>query len=252
MPVQDDLYEAVLEAPDRLGPRRRYAEYLEQHGDELGHYIRLRLQQLQASLDNQSYERMLELEVKLGPRLRAPLQPWVRSAPLDRGLVAHVKMDAKSFLDHGRDVFAGAPIQHLDLFDAKPVFAAIVQDPTLAQVQTLAIETSDLEDREATLLASSPFVRRLVYLNLAGNKIGQPGLEAITASPNLAALRVLHVEFNPVEDPVSKWSNDGVSGLTYYEGAGPMQALLKKKYGEKAWMEPPQNIDRYRMCDAGE
>src|SRR4051794_2246952 len=70
MPVQDDLYEAVLEAPDRLGPRRRYAEYLEQHGDELGHYIRLRLQQLQASLDNQSYERMLELEVKLGPRLR--------------------------------------------------------------------------------------------------------------------------------------------------------------------------------------
>jgi uncharacterized protein (TIGR02996 family) len=37
----DDLYRAVLENPDRNGPRRRYAEYLEKQGDELGEYIRL-------------------------------------------------------------------------------------------------------------------------------------------------------------------------------------------------------------------
>ncbi len=250
--MHDDLYQAVLEAPDRDGPRRRYAEYLEQQGDELGEYILLALDEARRNLSLKRYQRFRELNTKLDDRLGAPIRPWVRTFLLDRGLVGKVKMDGKAFVDHGRDVFARAPIQHLDLVDAKRVFPTIMQSRVLEQVRTLAIEEGDLGDVEAGLLASSPFVRRLVYLNLAANKISQVGLEAITMSPNLAALQVLHVEFNPVEDPVSKWSSDGVSGLTYYEGAGPMQVLLKQKYGEKAWMEPPQNVDRLRMCDAGE
>jgi uncharacterized protein (TIGR02996 family) len=36
MSVRDDLYQAVLANPDRDGPRRRYADYLEKQGDETG------------------------------------------------------------------------------------------------------------------------------------------------------------------------------------------------------------------------
>lgn len=252
MSEHDDLYRAVLEEPDREGPRRRYAQYLARRGDELGEYIELALAKARRALSPAQHPRYVSLQSQLRARLCAPVEPWVRQVGFDRGLVASVKMDGQSFLDHGREVFALAPIQHLDLVDAKPVLAAIVHSPVLERVQTLAIEKGELGDAEASLIATSPCVRRLVYLNLWGNRITQVGVEAIAASHHLAGLRVLEFGYNPVEDPVSRWSNDGVSGLTYYEGAGPLQALLKQTYGERAWMEPPENLDRHRMCDAGE
>jgi uncharacterized protein (TIGR02996 family) len=252
MSVQQDLYQAVLDAPDRDGPRRRYAAYLEQQGDELGEFIRLALDWDRKRLVGAADTRALVLYNRLRGRLAAPLDPWIRSYQLDRGLVAEVDMDGKTFVDHGSDVFARAPIQHLNLVAAKPVFAEIVQSPVLARVQTIGLSKNDLTDHEIELLAASPHVRGLLYLGLFKNQIGQVGLEAIAASPNLAALKVLSFDYNLVESPVSKWSNDGVSGQTHYEGAGAMQAFLKTKYGPKAWMEPEENVHRFRMCDAGE
>lgn len=252
MSLRDELYQAVLDHPDRDSPRRHYAEYLENQGDELGEYIRLSLQKTRHGLDRDKNARMLELHNKLRQEQTAPLAPWIRSHQRDRGLVALVEMDGQSFIEHGSEVFARAPIQHLDLRNTKQVFAEVVRNPVLSRVQTLSIEQNNLDDHEAALLASCPHVHRLVYLGLDGNCIGQRGFEALTASPFLTALRVLHLDYNLIESPVSKWSNDGVSGLEHYEGAGPTQALLKNKYGEKPWMNPPQNIDRFRMCDAGE
>jgi uncharacterized protein (TIGR02996 family) len=246
MSLRDELYQAVIDRPDRDGPRRRYAEYLDQQGDSFGEYIRVSLERARQGLLGQG------LPAKLDDELAAPIRPWIRSWLVDRGFVAKVKMDGKAFVDHGSDVFSRAPIQHLDLVEAKPVFAEIMHSPVLARVQTLSLSSNQLDDNEASLLAASPHVRALLYLDLSGNEIGERGLDAITASPNLVALRVLEFDYNRVENPVSKWSSDGVSGLVHYEGAGPTQAVLKQKYGEKLWMHPPQNVDRLRMCDAGE
>ncbi len=252
MSEQDELFQAVLAAPDRDGPRRWYAEYLERQGDELGEFIPLAIDWDRKRLSGADDTRALTLYNRLRDRLAAPLAAWIRSYQLDRGLVAEVEMDGKAFVEHGSDVFARAPIQHLNLVAAKPVFADIVKSPLLSRVQTLGLSKNQLTDHEVELLASSAHVRNLVYLGLFENKIGEGGLDAIAASPNLAGLRVLSFDYNLVESPVSTWSSDGVSGLAHYEGAGPLQAKLKKKYGTKAWMEPPQNVDRFRMCDAGE
>jgi hypothetical protein len=161
-------------------------------------------------------------------------------------------MDGKTFVESGTEVFQRAPVQHLDLVETKAVFAEVVGSPVLARVQTLNLAQNDLGDEEAALLAASPHVRQLLLLGLFANRIGQAGLEAITASRNLAALRILEFDYNLVESPVSKYQNDPTTSTSFYVGAGPIQGVLKQKYGEKPWMEPPENLDRFRMCDAGE
>ncbi|CAN5269536.1 hypothetical protein BH09MYX1_BH09MYX1_58170 [soil metagenome] len=250
MSTADDLYRAVLAQPAHDGPRRTYATYLETSGDELGEYIRLSIEVDHRRPANTT--RQLELHNKLQQRLTAPIASWIRSHVPDRGLVALVQMDGKTFVDHGADVFAKAPLQHLDLVETKAVFAQVVNNPVLAKVQTLTLDRSDLGDAEAELLAASPNVRQLVYLSLFGNHIGQPGLEAIAASNNLPELRVFDFGYNAVESPVGTTVSDGVSGLEFYQPGGPLAAALRKKFGEKVWLELPPNISRYRMCDAGE
>lgn len=250
MSTADELYRAVLAKPAHDGPRRTYARYLETTGDELGEYIRLSLDADRNRPTNKN--RWLELHNKLMPRLSAPIASWVRSDQPDRGLVALVQMDGRTFVDHGADVFAKAPIQHLDLVDTKAVFADVVRSPILAKVQTLTFTKNGLGDADAKLLADSPHVKHLVYLSLFDNKIGQPGIEAIAASKNLSALRVFHFDYNEVESPVGRSVNDGVSGLESYQPGSPLAAVLRKTYGEKAWLELPPNLDRLRMCDAGE
>ncbi len=250
MSTADDLYRAVLARPDHDGPRRIYSRYLETTGDELGEYIRLSLDVDRNRPTN--HTRQLELHNRLRERMTAPIAPWIRSHQRDRGLVALVEMDGQSFLDHGADVFARAPIQHLDLVQAKPVFAQLMKHPVLAKVQTLGIIQGDLGDEEAKLLAASPNVRNLVFLSLSGNRIGQFGLEAIAASKNLPLLRAFDFGFNAVEDPVGTYVSDGVSGLQFFQPGGPLASVIVDKYGPKPWLEFPANGDRRRMCDAGE
>ncbi len=250
MATEDDLYRAVLATPAHDAPRRMYAKYLETTGDELGEYIRLSLDADRNRPTNN--DRQLELHNKLQQRLRAPIASWIRSHQPDRGLVALVQMDGQSFIDHGAEVFAKAPIQHLSLVDTKAVFAQIVNNPLLAKVQTLNLDNNELRDAETTLLAASPHVKSLVYLSLAGNKIGQPGLEAIAASTNLPVLRAFYFGYNEVESPVGTDVTDGVSGLEFYQPGGPLAAVITQKYGPKVWLDLPPNLDRFRMCDAGE
>lgn len=250
MSTADDLYQAVLAKPAHDGPRRIYARHLEATGDELGEYIRL-------SLDSDrrrptDHRRQLELHNSLRQRLTAPIAAWIRSHQPDRGLVALVEMDGRTFIDHGADVFARAPIQHLNLVDTKGVFAQVVANPILAKVQSLSVAQDKLGDEEAMLLAASPHVRSLVYLDLWGNHIGQPGLEAIAASENLGLLQHLSIEYNDVESPVGREVTDGVSGLVFFQRGGPLAAVIQQKYGPKAWLEQPVSPERFRMCDAGE
>jgi uncharacterized protein (TIGR02996 family) len=92
--------------PDRDEARRRYADYLDQHGDELGEYIRLAREKARGALDSSRHARYLELDAKMDVRLGGALQGWVKSWRLDRGLVAQVKMDGAIFLAHGTAVFS--------------------------------------------------------------------------------------------------------------------------------------------------
>jgi hypothetical protein len=130
------------------------------------------------------------------------------------------------------------------------VLGAIVQNPLLSHVRTLNLEHNALGDHEARLLAGSPYARRLVYLSLGANRIGRAGIEAIAASPHLSGLRVLDLDDNAVESPVSKWLDDGGSELVEYVGARLFQADLVARFGRKAWMDRGPNADRFRMCDA--
>lgn len=250
MSTSDELYKAVIAKPAHDGPRRLYARYLETTGDALGEYILLSLETDRNRPANKT--RQLELHHRIQERLKAPIASWIRSHCPDRGLVAQVEMDGQTFIDHGADVFSKAPIQHLNLVATNAVFAQVMKNPILGQVQTLLLDHNELGDAEAELLAASPYVTRLVYLSLFNNRIGQAGLEAIAASKNLPLLRAFHFDYNEVESPVGKTTPDAASGLEFFQPGGALAAVIRKKYGNKAWLELEPNLDRYRMCDAGE
>lgn len=250
---RDALFREVLAQPDRDEPRLQYARYLESEGDVTGEFIRLatEIQHPKSGYVAERTNRFIELK-HLEAAIAAPLAPWIKSHILSRGLVSLVEMDARTYIDAGHEVFARAPVQHLDLVNAKPVFAELVACPLLARVKTLRIAYGELGDAEAALLAGSPHVRQLQYLALSNNQIGEAGLEAITASPHLAGLRVLRFFKNVADDPVTREGTE-ISGDPFYEPAGPIQARLEAKYGRKVWMHQdhtsPSRFDIGRPTD---
>jgi hypothetical protein len=71
-------------------------------------------------------------------------------------------------------------------------------------------------------------------------------------SKNLSALQLLDFEYNAVENPIGREVTDGVSALVFFQPGGPLAAVIEQKYGKKAWLDLPLNVDRFRMCDAAE
>jgi hypothetical protein len=182
----DDLFRE----PGAKRARRRYADYLEKQGYELDQYIRLAIDWDRKRLKtHDEVTRALELHNKLRSRVTAPLEQWIRSHQTDRGLVASVHMDAQTFIEQGSEVFAVASIQHLNIVDSRACLLRLL----------------NLQFSVAELLAASPYVRRLVCLDLTWNKIGLRGLEAIASSPNLSKVRRLEFNHNLVPSPVDTW-----------------------------------------------
>ena len=160
--------------------------------------------------------------------------PGVKWVGLLRGFAEHVKMTARDFLDHAAELYARAPILHLDLFDVAPHSDELFQSPLLARIVSLDITRANLYDAEVRALAASPHLGRLRWLDLSRNHICQAGLEALCASKGLPALRYLMFADNVASDPTPKFVDEPEwQNLDIPPVAGELQA----RFGEKAWLK---------------
>ena len=237
MTQEDALLGAVLAAPDDDAPRLAFADLMDSAGDPRGRFIRMSLDL--ARLDPEAPRATIlavevgELADQHGASWAGPVAALVAHYVFHRGFVAEVTLTARALLDHAPQLFAAAPIQHLNLTGTSGLEAELFGSPHLARIRSLRLNQCGLDDDALRLLADSPHLGELRWLSLLFNRIGLPGAEALAASKRLPRLAYVDFTGNPV-DPGRQFATDqGVVADSWLPEEGE---LLDEKYGPIPWL----------------
>ena len=255
MPAPETLHAEVLRNPDSDEPRIAFAEAIRDTDPPRAELIRVQLHIIQSLRANASvldradgYNRERQLLDKHKDAWIAPVAEvrGVKHVGLMRGFPEWVGMTARDFLDQGGRLYALAPIRHLTLEDVRPCADELFQSPLLARIRTLSLRKVQFGDDEARLLAASRHLGKLCWLDLGANRIGQAGLEALAASPNLPDLRVLEFADNVASDPTPQVGETDIdSGDVTWLTITPAARELEARFGERAWLSSPIHCATY-------
>jgi uncharacterized protein (TIGR02996 family) len=171
----DALLAAVLADPDADLPRLVYADWLEERGQpERAEFIRVQIE-LARDRRNELQAREATLFAAFGDEWLAPFR--APGAPLDgltashgafrRGFVEVVWMPARRFLREADRLFAMAPVRELRVTELTPL--------------------------QLGELVTSPYLGRLIGLDLSDRGLGNTAVRVMTAVKATAALRVLRL-----------------------------------------------------------
>jgi hypothetical protein len=125
-----------------------------------------------------------------------------------RGFIEHVAIRAARFLEIADELYGLAPIRHLTLTYCKGLdhrdaglWKALLESPHLDRIRSIRIpvrafgmdneytELNRLTDADVELLAASPHLRGLAYLDLEdADRLTVRAFDALAASPHLPAL----------------------------------------------------------------
>jgi uncharacterized protein (TIGR02996 family) len=237
--------EDILEHPQDDDPRLRYAEYLEDHGDPLGEFIRVQCRLARLPVNHVA---VMELENKERMLLAEHEQSWVGDLAemvdwwtFRRGFVEEIGTSAEKFIANSCSLFQRAPIQEVHLCHARDQIEHLAASAYLQRTSYLDLSNNVVRDQGSRLLADCPYLAHVRGLNLSSSGIGDAGLKALALSPHLIELRELYLSDNRI-------SNKGVRALAQSplarqldvvnlrfncigaDGAG----LLQRQFGERA------------------
>ena len=250
--------QAVLDAPDDDAPRLAYAQWCDDQGDEASKaratLIRgqIELDALEPHAEPTAHslglrQRVQDVLDRHGATWAGPIAGMVDRVHFVRGFVGWVELSAQAWLDHGAQLRALAPIQHLDLTGIRQVDEALFDSPLLAGIRSLSMADCGLHDIHVQLIAASPHFAELRWLSLAENNLGQPAAEALAASSLLPALSFVELHSNPF-NPTEKLGYDGAELVAAWlpdEGKD-----LEARFGPQAWLyheHAPGRLDRPGM-----
>lgn len=249
--MTQDLLPAICAAPYDDALREAYADRLSRRSppDPLGEYIRLSVRLARESAEAlaagpwlqrmHDHQRVADLAALHEKEWKRPVLAIAEACTLDRGLVAGVRLPAATFLSRADELFALAPIVHVDLTDVRPHLEALVRSDRLRRVRALSIEHQKLTSAEAALLAGSPHLANVWCLELRGNEIDLDGFRALARSPHLKGLR--HAELDGNADKVHEV---GAPGESWFPRSGE---ILESEFGPIPWLHysDPYPPDRY-------
>jgi uncharacterized protein (TIGR02996 family) len=247
------LYQQILAAPRDDEPRLAYAAAVARADPGRAEFIRLQIAESLRGrgqpepdyaagdrFDDRSFRLMTDRGNEWARGIRTLVTGWTYL----RGFIGGVKIDAARFLAIAPQLYRLAPIEHLHLTGVGPVAAELFASPFLQPVQSLAIpgwwernpqtnyvEWEQVGDAEAALIAGSPHLGRLEWLDLTNNLIGAAGLDALAASANLPSLGYLGFSGNQTEDPTPRHADE-------YDGYTLEGVELERRYGHKDWLDP--------------
>jgi uncharacterized protein (TIGR02996 family) len=201
------LLQAILDDPEDDGLRLVYADWLEEHGEpERAEFIRVQIELARDPRrgDLEARERALlkEHEEEWAGPLRPPVGDW----GFDRGM-PNVAVTVPDFLAHAAALSQSPSAPLLSVVDhavGTEDVRALAACPFLARVTALNLagwythdpKESLVDDEQASLLASSPYVSGLRSLNLRCNALGDVGLRSLASSRSLSGLRELDLRAN--------------------------------------------------------
>jgi uncharacterized protein (TIGR02996 family) len=169
--------QAVLDAPDAEAPRLAYAVLCEANGEsKRGQFIRLQIEtarRARAGRDDwwEPASQARELHETTSDAWAGPIHKRVTWYDFYGGFVEDIQLDAKDFLGQADELYQLAPIRRLALQNVAPVVEELFHSPHLARIVSLSLAHQKLGDRGIELLAASPYLGKLVSLDLPGNEI---------------------------------------------------------------------------------
>jgi uncharacterized protein (TIGR02996 family) len=245
MDQRAELLRAVIENPDEDSPRLAYADWCAAQTEEEGlqahaEFIRLQLEiratPLAVLLGGGKYFEQLrvhELVDRWGASWVGLLSPLVDGYRFHRGFVALVQMRARGFLQHASELFALAPIQHLDLTEGAEAAGELFGMDALRRLRSLSMDRCGLTANHIRLLAAAPVLQGLRWLSLQDNELDYEAARILAGSPYLKDLRVMKLRGNPV-DPTEELGYDGGEVVdTNLPEAGER---LEKEFGRIGWL----------------
>jgi uncharacterized protein (TIGR02996 family) len=212
------LLQAILDDPDDDAVRLIYADWLDEHDDPLGEFIRVQYALVQLDPDDlrrpQLAERERELLLAHGEAWSAPVRellPGARSYPprpryaFHRGFVDEVDLNGREWETLGEELCRRSPIQRLFLHFELPAYSGgestptgfglrdFLQTPRVGQIRMLHL-SSLLRERDAAALATGTAItslRELSFELLPFESV--KAVQDFAAAPCLRGLEVLRV-----------------------------------------------------------
>ncbi len=228
----DALLSAILAQPDEDVPRLAYADWLDEHGDQLARVRAefVRVQIALAGLPTNARDLDLEARAKrlleehcvnwLAP-LRADGEPLLRGLThglFRRGFVEVVWMPATWFVAKAEMLFARVPARELRVTRATiEELAALVANPHFPRLTALDLTSRGLGDSTARVLTQRPAVAAIRRLRLRGCGLTDAGACRLADADFDWPLQELDVSLNPL-------SPFGVSALRTRFGEGTVLA----------------------------
>jgi uncharacterized protein (TIGR02996 family) len=244
MSDEQSLRQAVLDDPDADQPRLAYADWCATQADPVtqrrAELIRAQLQLaaipdevVNAGGATRLIETIAAMLARDGAAWAAPVAPFVRSFAFLGGFVEHVGISARALLDHGAELFAHAPIRHVDLLGVREVDETLFASPLFASLRTLGLDRLGLYDIHLQLLAVSPHVGALRWLSAIDNNFGIDAYVALASSRSLTQLVFAEFRGNPV-DPIEQLGRDGAEVVSaFMPDAGQ---ALEQRFGHLEWL----------------
>lgn len=213
MGIEDAFLQDILAHRDDDAPRLIYADWLDEHNDPRGEFIRV--QCALAALGEEDPRRW-PLEKREQELLGEHRAKWLpqgsdsAACEFRRGFVECIELTPEEFLESGDRLFAQSPIRHLrlrrraqfasDAAGAKSSAARVAESPLLCSVRELSL-TLPLSRLDMQALAESPYLRQLTALRLPGASLEEETLLA-WATPRRPGLHTLDLSGSPVPPPL--------------------------------------------------
>ncbi len=175
MGIEDAFLHDILAHPDDDAPRLIYADWLDEHNDPRGEFIRIQCALAQLSDED---PRRWPLELREQELLREHQTKWLpkdignASFTLHRGFVERIVLSPEQFVSDADLIFEQAPIRQLHLHNRVLVrrqhsnspLARVASSRHLSQIQRLCLSDFNLSRRELREFLSSPNLRQLTEL----------------------------------------------------------------------------------------
>ncbi len=253
--MKSSAYAEVLDQPGNDHRRQQVAEWLEKLWPDRARLIRLQLASArlakraltEAVPDGSDRKRSYDLLKQMCGALEQPVRSlgWILDWDFVRGFVGLVELNGRTFLDRGEELFSHFPVRHLILNDCADLIVEIAASPYLERLVGLSIRRQKLGDAEALLLAQSPHVRNLRWLDLMSNRIGLDGFESLAWSPNLAALVHVNLHSNAAPNPTAELGHDWTGAVVCLDRPPRTSEEFERKYGYKRWLHGAELIPEY-------
>jgi uncharacterized protein (TIGR02996 family) len=196
---------AILDNPAADDPRLAYADWLDEHCDPRGEFIRVQCRLAANKTDKEKC--FFELEVREGELLHEYAPAWAEpiSGMVDwwafhRGFVEEIGTKADRFLANVDSLFRREPIREIHFSDAGTHVEQLADCRHVGRAPFLDFSGNRLGDAGINRLAGSSNLAGIRGLNLSSTGIGDDGALALAGAGQLANLEELYLSNNRIGD----------------------------------------------------